>query len=647
MSKESNYYTWNVEDEVKLRDDDTKLVVYTIPQLLMNTVNNDAKSPYALRMQKDIGEAWNYMSYSDYQSNSLKVARSLIHLGLEESEGVAIIGFNHISWHLAFMGAIHAGGIGIGVYTTNAPEVNMHCLNLGNCSIIFVEDINQLKKIREIREKLNNLKAIIMFMGAPDVELDNNVNEYNWIQFIEMGDSIEIKKILEKRIMNLKANKCCSIVFTSGTTGFPKAVMLSHDNLVWTAKAFSNEVAKEINISYGNERLVSYLPLSHIAAQILDIIAPILFGSTIYFAQPSALKGTLGLTLNEVEPTLFLGVPRVYEKINEKIMEKSISNPTILRKIGRWAKRQGYKQNITHPDNIDVSLSFKIAEKVVFKKLLKALGLEKCKYIFYGAAPMSEKTMQFFLCLNIKIYGIFGMSETTGPQTVMPKSLFSPINVGIPYFGTKIRIDETNKELQIYGRNIFMGYKDNPEKTVATFTDDFYLKSGDQGALDEKGFLSIIGRIKDLIITAGGENIATGYIENNIINELPIISNVVIIGDKRKYLSSLLTFKSVVDVESMKPKNQLTAEAIDWLKSIGSRSTTVREAMIDEIVLQEIQAGVTRANLKAINKPSMVKKWAIVPRDFSLPFGELGPTMKLKKHVVYEMYDTLIENMYQ
>ncbi|OAF66060.1 hypothetical protein A3Q56_06217 [Intoshia linei] len=637
------YIVTDVHSEVRLRKDNTNLSAMTVCDLLQQTIRADDVSSVALAHQTNIGEKWNCISYPEYYSKIKLVSKSLLALGVQEGEGVAIIGFNHYKWHLTFMGAIHIGAIGVGIYTTNTAETNLANFRLAKCTVIVVDNQKQIEKLDTIRDQIPNLRGVIVYN---DDTTNCSYGEYHWDDFLDLSSKNEtLDDEFECKVKSLKPNKCCSIVFTSGTTGNPKAAMLSHDNLVWTARRF----CKAYGPIFGNERLLSYLPLSHVAAQMLDIIGPIVVRSPVFFAQPSALKGTLKFSLNEVHPTVFLGVPRVFEKIHERIVETALSNGYIKRKIGHWAKNVGYKYSQKKAKNEITKdpWSFKLANAMVYKKIKKVLGLDQCRFLFYGAAPMHDSTMDFFVSLGLYIHSAYGLSETAGAQSVMFPGMFHTRTVGKPYDGTHVRINEDDLEIQAYGRNIFMGYKENEAKTDAAFTKDFYLRTGDQGKW-EGDQLQIVGRIKELIITAGGENISTGNIENAVRKNLPCLSNIVIVGDQRKYLVALLTLKLICD-ETGVSTDELALESKVFCENHGSDTTTIGPIAKkdDKAMVAAIQDSIDRANKLAANNPHKIQKWVVLKNDFSVPTGELGPTLKTKKHVVYSKYSDIIDEMYK
>lgn len=640
-----NLFTWNRDEAVKLRTSAhgaLSQTPLTVPEALQKAVN---AAPDSIAMvHRHNGERLTW-TYRDYHRDVCKAAKSLIKLGLEPFHGVGIIGFNSPEWFITNIAAIYAGGLATGLYTTNTSEACQYVLSNCEANIAIVENDTQLQKILEIRHELPHLKAIVQYKGKIEFPQEDI---YSWPQFMEFGTSITDAE-LKDRVAQLAPNKCCTLIYTSGTTGNPKGVMLSHDNLTWTA--WNTGSAAKLN--FGKESVISYLPLSHVAAQIVDIYGSIIFAGSVFFAQPDALKGSLGDTLKEVQPTIFLGVPRVWEKMQESIRKAGQQNKSSIRKhLIAWAKSVGLKGNMNAMVGEPLPPGWKIANALVFKKVKAVLGFNRCKYFISAAAPISKETIEYFMSLNIPVTEIYGMSESTGPHTVSFSWDFRIKSVGKTLPGCNTIIEHPDNdgdgEITMNGRNVFMGYLNEETKTKETFNNDGILKTGDVGKIDPKGFLYITGRIKELIITAGGENIAPVLIEDNVKLEIPIISMCMLIGDKQKFLSLLITLKTEIDAESQIPTDRLSKDAIEWCESIGSNAICIGDVIDgkDSSFLQNIQSGIEKANKNAVSNAQKIQKWSILPRDFSIPGGELGPTLKLRRPIVANMYKNTIESFY-
>ncbi|KAM6922065.1 long-chain-fatty-acid--CoA ligase ACSBG2 [Xenentodon cancila] len=649
---ESCLWTSQCDGEVKLRIGDSGVAAeppLTVNQMFTSAVKRFGD--YTALSWKE-GEQQKSLNYKDYYQACRIAAKSLLKLGLQRYHGVAILGFNSAEWFISDIGAILAGGFAVGIYTTNSPEACQYIAESCKANIIVVENHKQLQKILQIKDNLPHLKAIIQYKDALKEKLPNL---YTWAEFMEFGRD-EPDAALDAIISSQKPNQCCTLIYTSGTTGQPKGVMLSHDNITWTALSTGKHVhltdATEVQ-----ESVVSYLPLSHIAAQMVDIWVTMRVGGATYFAQPDAMKGSLVNTLKEVRPTAFMGVPRVWEKMQEKMKSVGAKSSAVRRKVAAWAKDVGLQTNKTRMNQNTAAartpLSYHIAKKLVFKKVRKALGLDRCNKCYTGAAPITKDTLEFFLSLDIPLYELYGMSESTGPHTISRPEAFKLTSCGKEIPGCKTKLhnpdEEGNGEICFWGRHVFMGYLNMPDKTEETLDGEGWLHSGDLGKHDENKFLFITGRIKELIITAGGENIPPVPIEDSVKDEVPLISNAMLIGDKKKFLSMLLTIKCQVNPETGDPEDELTPEAVELCRKMGSNASRVSEIAggRDRAVHTAIQEGINRVNKKATSNAQRIQKWVVLERDFSVGGGELGPTMKLKRPVVLKMYKEQIENFYK
>ncbi|CAO1373964.1 unnamed protein product [Diamesa hyperborea] len=619
----------------------------TVPALMARTVK-DFGNHKAL-VFKDSENVWQSITYKEYKDRVEKIAKVFIKLGLERHHTVAVLAFNSAEWFISELAAIHAGGILAGVYTTNSVDAVHHVLESSRANIVIVDDSKQMEKIHEIKDKLPHLKAVIQTLPpyAPFVKkLDGY---YRWSELEEMNTD-DVEEEYQRRLLDIAVNECCCLVYTSGTVGKPKGVMLSHDNMTWDAFAISNRLE---NLQMGKEVLISYLPLSHVAAQVVDIFVGLTNAVTIYFADKDALKGTLVKTLVEARPTRFLGVPRVYEKIQEKMISVGSASGPLKKIISGWAK------NVTLDHHIDKmegrpsnSVQYKIAKNFILSKVKYALGFNRCLSYVTAAAPVNVDTKKYFMSLDMPLLEAFGMSESSGGHTLSDclAPTFETIGTSLPGTQTKvINTDENGHgELCLRGRNVFMGYVDDEEKTKEAI-EDGWLKTGDIGYIDSNGFVYITGRIKELIITAGGENIPPVHIEHLVKNEISALSNAFLVGDKRKFLTMLVTLKTEMAADTGAPLDDLSPETIKWLEGMNLKYTKLSEILDagpNSAVVKSIQEGIDRANKSSISNAQKVQKFAILPHDFSVPTGELGPTLKVKRNVVAKMYENVIDGFY-
>jgi long-subunit acyl-CoA synthetase (AMP-forming) len=568
----------------------------------------------ALRVRRN--NAWRTYTWSEYHQQVRQAARALIALGAKPGSGVCLLGYNSPEWFFADIAAIYAGAVPAGIYTTSSPEqcqyIAAHC----EATVVFVDDQSQLDKFIAIRGNLPSLKAIVLMHGETSTP-----NVYTWAKFLEAGLNTPESEV-DKRIAAQNADQVATLIYTSGTTGTPKAVMLSHDNLTWTAQA-----AVDLLQVQANDCAVSYLPLSHIAEQITTLHGPMQFGGFVTFAESME---KLGETLRETRPHYFLGVPRVWEKIQERMVAVGAKNPPLRKKIAAWARRIGLVAGYADQQRVAKPLFYPLANALVFKKVRATLGLDRSRINVTSAAPISRDTLEFFLSLGVPICEVYGMSECTGPATVSTPRSYHTGKAGRCLPGAELKIAQDG-EVCMRGRHVYKGYLKDAAATKEAVDADGWLHSGDIGVIDAEGFLQITDRKKDLIITAGGENVAPALVEG-FLKGIPVVSQAVVIGDRQRYLSVLLTLNA----------DRVAVDA----KQIGSDAHDVESASKDSKFLEFLQRQIDAVNSR-LARVQAVKKFKILLKDFSVEGGELTPTMKVKRKVVTEKYKSEIEELYR
>ena len=584
----------------------------TVMQVFNETVKKNASQP-AMKVKRN--GSWQTTTWQQYDEQVTTAARAFMKLGLEPGKGVSIIGYNCPEWFVADIAAIWAGGVPAGIYTTNSPEQCQYIAEHCEAQIVVVEDAEQLAKFKKIRDQLPAMKAIVMMNGS---DADDDV--YSWDDLKKLAEDVP-QEDLQKRMDAQKTDDCCTLIYTSGTTGQPKAVMITHDNITWTANAALTMLDMK-----PTDQAISYLPLSHIAEQMTSLHGPMLMGCCVWFAESIE---QLGNNLREVRPHYFLGVPRVWEKIQAKMVAAGAQNPPLRKKIAAWARRQGLAGGYAEQQGQGKPMFYGLADKLVFSKVREKLGLDRCRICVTSAAPISKDTLEFFLSLGIPIMEVYGMSECTGPATVSLPNRYKTGKAGFVLPGAELKIAEDG-EVCMRGNHVFKGYMKNEEATSGTIDKDGWLLSGDIGTIDSQGFLQITDRKKELIITAGGENIAPSVIEGEL-RAIPAVAAAVVIGDRRKYLSALFT----LDPE------KIVSEA----KAAGSPATDIAGASGCDKFASYIQAQLDDVN-KTLARVQTIKKWTILPTEFTPETGELTPTMKLKRRVINEKYGEKIESMY-
>merc|ERR1711970_994500 len=581
------------------------------------------------------------------------VSKGFIELGLQPHRTVAIIGSNSPEWFISAIGSVFAGGCSSGVYTTNNSHSVLYQLKHSRANIAVVEDYQQLDKILPFRDELPDLQSIVIYGENP---MEPGVVSYK--ELLKIGASVcdtELRNRLEGQAINQPAIIC----YTSGTTANPKGALLSQDNITWT----SASAAACYCLVEGEEEMISYLPVSHIVAQVCDIWMIPSIGGTIHFADKDALKGSLFKTLTSVRPTRFVAVPRVFEKMHQQL-ETTFGEATGAKaKLLKWATQV----TLEHYDNIlaggkGVGMQYQMAEKLLLKKIHTKLGLDRCTHGLYsGAAPLSPDTMQFFRSIGLVVCEIYGMTENPNnnanyfdPRVADPSRLMQgSVGQSAPGIETRLHLQDPVDgigEVASSGRNVFMGYLGEPGKTRETFDRGFWLLSGDMATIDN-GFVSIKGRIKDVIITSGGKNIAPYPIEERIKNELSdFVSNCVVVGDKQKHLACLLTVKAVPDPVTLEVTDQMEATAWEWCRSVGCKPESVTDLVNNrhnyEPVWDAVMDAINTVNRESSSKAAKVRKFVILPIEFSISGGELGPTLKIKRHMVVKLYAKEIEYMY-
>jgi long-chain acyl-CoA synthetase len=536
----------------------------------------------------------------------------LIALGFEPGQTVCILGFNRPEWAIVDIATMGAGGAPAGIYTTCSPVEVRYIVTHAEAPIVLVENEEQWKKIEAERANMPKLRHVVTMKGAPKIADDMVMT---WKEFMAKGDEVDEKDYLD-RVESLEPHALATLIYTSGTTGPPKGVMLSHHNLAWTANC-----AIEITEPTQADCSLSYLPLSHIAEQMFTLHLPITTGSRVYFAESI---DAVPENLKEVQPTIFFGVPRIWEKFHAGISSKLREATGAKAKLVSWAMKVGWEANKT-PDG-HKGLQYRLANKLIFSKLKPAIGMGNARVCVSGAAPIAREVLEFFASLDIIVLEVYGQSEDSGPTTFNTPTRYRFGSVGPALPGVEVRIADDD-EIMVKGPNVFLGYYKEPEATAETLSDG-WLHSGDLGAFDEDGFLSITGRKKDIIITAGGKNITPKNLEAAIKNH-DLVDEAVVIGDRRKYLSALIT----IDPEL----------GAAWAAANGVDPSAIHKS---PKLRESIQAHIDELNAH-FARVEQIKKFTILHRNLSIEHGELTPTLKVKRAKVNDHFTDEIEAMYR
>lgn len=550
------------------------------------------------------------MTWREYRDQVMAAAKGLIALGFAPGDGLVILAGNRPEWMVADLAAIAAGGLPTGLYTTATPKqcayVTEHC----EASIAVVEHEGFLQQIEGARDRL---RAVVVMAGDPGGCL-------SWTELIELGNRSPTEE-LESRITALDPEEACMVIYTSGTTGSPKGVMLSHRNLIWTAGTLAEFFG--IGSSY---RGLSYLPLSHVAEQIVSLFAGLVTGGCIAFAE--SLETVLE-DLREIRPTFFFAVPRVWEKIQSRMEAAAASSQGLRRRLVGWARRIGREAGSARQHGQPLPVGYWLADRLVFGRIRRLLGFDRVEHFVTSAAPIGVETLEFFLSVGITILEVYGMTECSGPATFSKPDRFRVGSAGLPIPGTEVKVTEEG-EICMRGRHVFLGYSKDPEGTREALDDEGWLHSGDIGVLDRDGFLRIVDRKKEIIITSGGKNIAPVPIELRL-KAIPGIAQAVVVGERRKFLGALLT----VDSEQLP----------EVAARIGSRASTAAEAASCSVFRSYLDEAVAAINASLASYET-IKRFAILDGQLSIDDGTLTPTLKLRRRNVDELYRDAIESLY-
>jgi long-chain acyl-CoA synthetase len=588
--------------------------------ILHRLLENGRTRPNAPALYEKRNNIWVPTTWQEYVQQVRQAAKALVALGFQPEQNSTILGFNRAEWVIFDLATMLAGGAPAGIYTTNSPAECKYIIENSESPIILVENESQWQKINEVREDIPTLKHIVTMRGC---NIDDPMT-LDWDSFMGKGDAVSDAEI-DRRLESLREDQLATLIYTSGTTGPPKGVMLSHKNLERTAYN-----AKQLFGLTPSDSAVSYLPFSHIAEQMVSIHAAVSTGYQIYFAQYPP-QDHLNENFKEVQPTLVFGVPRIWERFQAAVAA-NLSHATGIRaKIAAWAQDVGRQSSALKNQGKTPSgmlgMQYNIANKLVFSKVKTALGFTNMRLGVTAAAPISPDILQFFANLDIFIYELYGQSEGNGPTTTNRPGANKIGTVGQAWPETEIRLGDDG-EIILKGPNVFLGYYKNPQATAEDLQEG-WLHSGDLGQFDDEGYLSIVGRKKEIIITSGGKNIAPKNIEAALKN-CDLVSQAVVIGEQRRYIVALLT----LDPEA--------ANAFAQSKGLEGQELHSHPAVIAHLQ-NEID---TKVNT-LFARVEQVRQFRILPRDFTIEDGELTPTLKIKRRIINEHFADEIEAMYQ
>jgi long-chain acyl-CoA synthetase len=584
----------------------------TIVDVFRTTARVHAARP-ALRWQS--GGEWCSLSWAQYEQAVVELAAGLQAWGLRPGDRVGILSANRPEWHLADLGSLAAGLVTVPVYASNAASQVEYVLRHSGARACFVENVDQLAKVLLRRGDVPALEFVVVMDVVPGLD-DGFIRPFGDLR----GAGADAPRgLLDELVGGVAASDLATLVYTSGTTGPPKGVMITHANVMATMRSLTSLI--EIR---PDDRFLSFLPLSHITERSISNFGQIAGGAETWFARSLA---TLADDLQVCRPTILFAVPRVWEKFQEAILEHI--------RVQRGPARRIAERYLSVVSSSERGLARRVEcialDRLVGRTIRRQLGLDQARIVACGAAPVHPDLLRWFHAIDLPIAEGYGQTEVSLCTSTNTPGDTRIGTVGRPIPGVAVRI-ANDGEILVKGDNVCAGYWHDPAATGELIDTDGWLHTGDLGRLDDDGYLQVTGRKKDLIITAYGKNISPEEIETSLRME-PLIAHAVVIGDNRPYLTALLT----VDTEA----------AVEWADHEGrSIEPAGLEALTTDPDLHaELQRAVERVN--AIHSHAEgIRRWRVLPHDFTLADGELTPTLKVKRHVILERCADLVDEMY-
>lgn len=563
---------------------------------------------------KNDSESWENVSFDEVLAKVQDLTLGLIDLGVKPGDRVSILGNTRVEWTLFDLAAMSAGAIVAPIYQTNSPVECQYVIEHSGARFLVVEDEAQLEKIRQVKDQLPDLETVIMMLGKSDdtVSMD---------ELMERGSKGDPGGF-EKSWQSVKPEDTCKIIYTSGTTGPPKGCVISHGNY-----RSMLDMSESVEILGAGETTFLYLPLAHVFALLIQY-GTLDVGGRIAYWERDQLR--IVPSLSEIKPENFPSVPRIFEKVHDSAIAGSAGDGGLKAAIFNWAVKVGKKVNDLEDQGKKpgalLARKHALADKLVFTKIRDIFG-GNLKLAITGAAPIDPEIIRFFHAAGVPVLEAWGMTETSTGGTLNLPGTFRVGTVGQALPGVDLKTAEDG-ELLVKGPNVFQGYYKNQEATDETIIDG-WLHTGDLASIDDEGYVTITGRKKELIITAGGKNITPVNIEA-LVKRNPLVSQCVVVGDRKPYLVALIT----LDQEAL---SRFAAEQ-DTL----DESATMTDS---PVVREELEKHIEEVN-SHFASVEQVKRFQILPADLSQEGGELTPTLKLKRPVISSKYEKEIEDLY-
>jgi len=595
--------------------------IRSLPGMLFDQAGRRGEA-IALR-HKALG-IWHRVTWSQYAENVRKVAASLVAFGLRHQENVAVLGENRPEWVYTSLGIMAAGGATCGIYPTSAPDQILYLLDHSGARVLFVENEEQLEKVLPILASTRVERVVVWdpkgLWGFQDPRVVLHED------FEKEGEALRAADPhrLQERLAQVSPEDTAMIIYTSGTTGDPKGAMLSHGSAL-----FMSEALIDANGARVDDDLISYLPLAHIYENLGSVLQHVRVGYIVNFVES---LDTLFQNLREVSPTYFASVPRIWEKLASTIELRMADSTWLKRNLYRLAVAVGRRwMEASRAGKVSGPLRAArfVTYWMVFEPLKRRIGFDRARLAFSGAAPASPELFGYFQVLGIPLVEGYGMTESTGVIAVNRPDRPLVGTVGEPLPGIEVKLDEDG-EILTRGPHVFKGYYQDPEQTARAIDPEGWLHTGDVGAWEE-GRLKIVDRKKDLIITAGGKNIAPAYVENKL-KFSAYIQDAVVVGDRRKYLVALV----LID------EDNVTKFAQDNRLPFATFAELTQTPEVVKLIAHEVD----QVN-RTLSQVESIKRFALLPRRFYEEEGDVTPTKKVKRRNVETRYAELVESLYR
>ena len=568
--------------------------------------------------QRGVDWEWNTDTWSEVLDKTLAIAKSLHAMGYEKHDKLSIYSYNRPEWFLLYAASQMLNGVAVGVYHTCSPEEVEWVVGNSESKFVFVgtnpQSGGDSAKMPNTRmdKIMGNLPLIQNAVVLDDSGTMNSDRAMSWADFLAAGEGVD-ESVIRERMNGVDPQDTCALIYTSGTTGNPKGVELTYDNFTFEL----DSIEKVIQFTPG-DCYVSWLPLAHVFGQVADNHLWVRDALHLHVVD-NALHAVD--YAKKVQPALFIGVPRIYEKVYSNL-KSTLDSKAVIR----------------------IGLKIPGLKKVLQKAVKKKIGMVNCKYAITGAAPINPDILKLFHHIGVPLYEGYGMTETTAGASINYKNNMKIGTVGRPMPGTELKTD-TDGEIMFRGRHVMKGYYNNPEAT-ADVMDGEWLRSGDIGKIDSNGFVTITGRKKELYISSGGKNIAPLLIEETM-KAIPLVSQCFLVGDGRKFCSALLTLdvSAILRDKFGMDGAHLPKDPAKQIALLNEQGHQLSEYTDSADIHAEIEAQVMELN-KQFAPPEQIKKFTILPRDLTVDDGELTPTLKIRRIQIRENWTTEIEDMY-